>query len=97
MKEAGYSTCISGKWQLNGLAYDLPGFDDNSRPSLLGFDEYCLWQLTIPGNKGSRFADPVIELNGEKLEPGINYYGPDIFADYVIEFIHRKKDKKFFI
>ena len=56
MKEAGYATCIAGKWQLNGLSYNLPGYDDNSRPHLFGFDEYCLWQLTVPGNKGSRYA-----------------------------------------
>ncbi|MBS0012146.1 MAG: sulfatase-like hydrolase/transferase, partial [Bacteroidales bacterium] len=42
MKDAGYATCIAGKWQLNGLAYKLPAYDDNSRPHLFGFDEYCL-------------------------------------------------------
>ena len=48
MKEAGYSTCIAGKWQLNGLAYKgkLPEWNDNTRPNKFGFDEYCLWQLT---------------------------------------------------
>ncbi|HCC70325.1 MAG TPA: arylsulfatase A [Bacteroidales bacterium] len=97
MKEAGYATCIAGKWQLNGLAYDLPGYDDNTRPCQFGFDEYCLWQLTIPGNKGSRYADPVIEQNGELLKPGIDNYGPDLFADYILDFIERKKDEPFFI
>ena len=97
MKEAGYATCIAGKWQLNGLSYDLPGYNDTSRPHLFGFDEYCLWQLTIPGNKGSRYADPVIEMNGEMLRPGIDKYGPDLFTDFIIDFINRKKDKSFFI
>lgn len=97
MKEAGYATCIAGKWQLNGLAYDLPGYDDNTRPHRFGFDEYCLWQLTVPGNEGSRYADPVIEQNGELLKPGIDRYGPDLFADYIIDFIGRKKDEPFFI
>ena len=97
MKEAGYSTCIAGKWQLNGLSYDLPGFKDNSRPHLFGFDEYCLWQLTVPGNKGSRFADPVIEQNGELLDCSIEDYGPDIFADFVIDFIVRHKTDPFFV
>ena len=96
-KEAGYATCIAGKWQLNGLSYDLPGYDDNSRPHLFGFDEYCLWQLTVPGNEGSRYADPVIEKNGEMLRSGINEYGPDIFTDFIIDFINRKKDQEFFI
>lgn len=97
LKEAGYATCIAGKWQLNGLSYNLPGSDDNSRPHLFGFDEYCLWQLTIPGNEGSRYADPLIEKNGEIMRPGIDAYGPDIFADFIIDFIGRKKDRSFFI
>ena len=96
-KEAGYATCIAGKWQLNGLSYNLPGSDDNSRPYLFGFDEYCLWQLTVPGNEGSRFADPVIEKNAEMLRPGIDAYGPGIFTDFIIDFIGRKKDQSFFI
>ena len=97
IKEAGYATCIAGKWQLNGLSYDLPGYDDNNRPYLFGFDEYCLWQLTVPGNEGSRYADPVIERNGEMLRPGIDEYGPDIFTDFIINFINRKKETSFFV
>ncbi len=97
MKEAGYATCIAGKWQLNGLSYNLPGDDDNKRPYQFGFDEYCLWQLTVPGNEGSRYADPVIEKNGEMLRGGIDEYGPDIFTDFVIDFINRKKRQSFFI
>ena len=97
MKEAGYETAIVGKWQLNGLAYNMPGYDDNSRPHLFGFDEYCLWQLTVPGNKGGRYASPLIEQNGELLDFDNDRYGPDIFADYIIDFIERKADKPFFI
>ena len=97
MKEAGYSTCIAGKLQLNGLSYELPGFRDSYRPHLFGFDEYCLWQLTVPGNQGSRYADPVIEQNGERLECSIDDYGPDIFADFIIDYIERHRDVPFFV
>lgn len=103
MKEAGYATCVAGKWQLNGFYQKLPGYKDNQRPHQLGFDEYTLWQLTIPrSNKngkpyGERFADPIIEQNGEILQPGIDKYGPDLFADYIIDFIQRKKDSSFFV
>ena len=103
MKEAGYSTCVAGKWQLNGFYHDLPGWQDNNRPYQLGFDEYSLWQLTIPRSKkdgrfiGERYADPIIEQNGEMLQPGIDAYGPDLFADYIIDFIERKKDSAFFV
>jgi len=99
MKEAGYATCIAGKWQLNGLAYKnkIPDWNDNSKPNKFGFDEYCLWQLTVKGNEGGRFADPLIEQNGEFLERDEEAYGPDIFADYIIDFIERKKGLPFFV
>ena len=50
MQDAGYATCIAGKWQLNGLAYqdEISDWNDSSKPNKLGFDEYCLWQLTQP-------------------------------------------------
>jgi arylsulfatase A len=99
MKDAGYETCIAGKWQLNGLAYKdkIKDWNDKTRPNKFGFDEYCLWQLTIPGNKGGRFANPKIEQNGKFLNTTIDDYGPDVFNKYVLDFIERKKDDKFFI
>ena len=99
MKDAGYSTCIAGKWQLNGLAYkdQLPEWKDNSRPVAFGFDEYCLWQLTKTRGEGERFADPLIEQNGRVLETDKDDYGPDIFCDFILDFIQRKKDSPFFI
>jgi len=50
-----------------------------------------------PGNKGSRYAKPVVEKNGELLRLDIDKYGPDIFTDYIIDYIKRKKDEPFFI
>ena len=97
MKEAGYKTCISGKWQLNGLSYDLPGYNDPSRPNSFGFDEYCLWQLHRPRKDGERYADPLIYKNGAKVENAEDKYGPDIFADFVCEFIEKNTDAPFFI
>ena len=43
-KDAGYSTCISGKWQLNGIAQKKEGWESADRPYQFGFEEYCLWQ-----------------------------------------------------
>ena len=99
MKEAGYATCIAGKWQLNGLAYrdKLPEWSDNTRPNNFGFDEYCLWQLTKGGNEGGRYAEPLIEQNGEFLNSNDDDYGPDIFANYILDFIERNKDMPFFV
>lgn len=97
LNEAGYSTCIVGKWQLNGLSYDLPGKDDLNRPHHFGFEEYCLWQLNKLGKEGERYANPLIIQNGKKLEGLGNAYGPDVFSDYVCDFIDRKADTPFFI
>ncbi|MCF7567925.1 sulfatase-like hydrolase/transferase [Sabulilitoribacter arenilitoris] len=99
MQDAGYTTCIAGKWQLNGLAYknEIKDWNDNKKPNKLGFDEYCLWQLTHGRKDGGRFANPLIEQNGKLLERNEDAYGPDIFSDYVVDFIERKKDTPFFV
>lgn len=99
MKEAGYATCVAGKWQLNGLAYkeELTDWNDSTRPVKLGFDEYCLWQLTKARKEGERYADPLIQRNGQVLERDADAYGPDLFADFVLDFIERQKTKPFFV
>lgn len=98
MQEAGYRTCISGKWQLNGLSYpkQLPEWNDPTRPNQMGFDEYCLWQLTKKRSEGERYADPLIEQNGHVLDLDKDSYGPDIFCDFVLDFIDRNQGKPFF-
>lgn len=97
MKKAGYATAIVGKWQLNGLSFKLDGYLDNRRPHQLGFDEYCLWQLTQLKRKGERYTNPLIEQNGQLLERDSTAYGPEIFANYAIDFMTRHKDQPFFI
>jgi len=99
MSEGGYSTCITGKWQLNGLAYKdiITDWNDNTRSVKFGFDEYCLWQYTRTQPEGERYSAPLIEQNEVALETDQDDYGPDIFSDYVLNFIERKKDVPFFI
>ena len=99
MSEAGYTTCIAGKWQLNGLAYkdSISDWSDNQRPYNFGFDEYCLWQLTKERKEGGRFAHPLIEQNGRLLKRDEEAYGPEIFSNFILDFIERKKDDSFFI
>ena len=95
MKEAGYATCISGIWQLNGLSYkeQLSDWNDPTRPQQLGFDEYCLWQLTRARKEGERYANPLIERNGKLLDREADAYGPDLFANFVLDFIERHSDQ----
>ncbi|MCT4587145.1 MAG: sulfatase-like hydrolase/transferase [Carboxylicivirga sp.] len=99
VKDAGYSTCIAGKWQLNGIKYKdiLKDWDDNTKVNKLGFDEYCLWQYTQHARLGGRFSNPLIEQNGEILDRSKDVYGPDVFSNYVIDFIEKNQDKPFFI
>jgi len=96
-KENGYKTAVVGKWQLNGLKFELEGHDDNTRPHHFGFDEYSLWQLTKIRSFGERFANPLIEQNGKILPRDQNAYGPDIVSDYAVDFIKRNKNQPFFV
>src|SRR3954463_6373075 len=58
-KEAGYSTCIVGKWQL--------GHDKTDLPQPCGFDEHCLHHYLHVGGK-ERYANPGMTYNGEVRE-----------------------------
>ena len=98
LKDAGYSTAIAGKWQLNGISGGkLPGWDDTNRPHHFGFDEYCLWQLHNTRAEGERYANALIVQNGRTLARDKGKYGPQMISDFVIDFIERKKDALFFV
>jgi len=85
LKDSGYATCITGKWQLGN------GFEG---PAHFGFDEYCLWQLT---RRPGRYKNPGLEINGQQRDYTGNEYGPDIVSDYALDFLSRKKDGPFFL
>ena len=78
MQDAGYATCITGKWQL--WSYNPPDFEPEWRgkgmlPEDSGVDEYFLWHTGHTEDKGSRYANPVILDNGEFLEDTEGQYG----------------------
>ncbi len=89
MQNAGYATCIVGKWQL--AARDR---GEGTYPKPAGFDEHCLWQID---DRGSRYRDPIIVENGKNREDTKGKYGPDIFTEYALDFIERKKNTPFFL
>ena len=104
LKSAGYATAVSGKWQLSGK---LPTLVVEC-----GFDQYCIWAYkhNLPAGiehtggwenrrrgKTSRYWHPSILKNGRYVPTTIDDYGPDIFTDFVIDFVRRHKDEPFFI
>lgn len=98
LKSAGYSTCIAGKWQLNGIYGEKkPAWDDMYRPYQFGFDEYCLWQFHKAGREGGKFSWPLIVENGKERRATIDEYGPDIYCNFILDFIDRKKGDPFFV
>jgi arylsulfatase A len=99
MKQAGYKTCIAGKWQM--YSYNPPDYQPEWRgkgmlPKDSGFDEYCLWHAGHTEDKGSRYADPVVLQNGH-LRKLKGEYGEDVFVSFLSEFMDREKERPFFV
>lgn len=92
MKKAGYTTCIAGKWQIDDFRVEPDALTKN------GFDEFCMWTGYESGIKASanRYQDPYIYTKeGSKTYNG--EFGPDIFKDFVIDFINNNKENPMFI
>ena len=94
-RDAGYKTCISGKWQLG---------QETDAPSHFGFDQSCLWQLkkgnshTIEGKKyDSRHTSPDLSINGVAKEFRNGEFGPDVCVDFIEKFLEANKDESFFV
>jgi arylsulfatase A len=85
LKSKGYSTCIVGKWQLKGNEY---------APYNAGFDEYMLWQITFT-SYNERYKNPRVLENGVMKKYNNSEYGPQMFTEYLMDFIERKKDGPF--
>ena len=105
LKSGGYATAMAGKWQLSGR---LPTLVRDC-----GFDEYRMWAYRDnlpegvqhrgnwegePGSSNtSRSWYPSIVENGRYLPTKPDDYGPDLFLDFIVDFIRRHKDGPFFV
>ncbi len=93
LKSAGYSTCISGKWQINDL------FDPQQKDALSkhGFDEHCIFPEGKKGHPAHkrRYWDPYVIKNGDRIDTQ-GQFGPDLFTDFLIDYMSRHREKPFF-
>jgi arylsulfatase A len=85
LKQAGYATCIAGKWQLGR---------NPEQPKEYGFDEHCLWQHL---RRPLRYKNAGLEINGKAVDFTNGEYGPDVVNQFALDFIQRKKDQPFFL
>ena len=92
LKKVGYATAVAGKWNVSFL-------ERNDTVDAFGFGEHCLWQMyDRNGVKRSRFYQPYFRINGKIEQESIaDRFGPDVLADFMIDFMKRKKDEPFFI
>ncbi len=86
LDSAGYAVALAGKWQM-ALLKEEP---DHIRK--MGFGESSVFGW----HEGPRYHAPYIYQNGKILEGVKDQYGPDIFCDFLIEFIRRNQDQTFF-
>ena len=85
MREAGYATCVVGKWQL--------AQHGGQTPDEAGFDEHF---MKIDSDSAG-YADPVVYSDGSKPERRPGEYGPDLFCEYMAGFMERHRDRPFFV
>ena len=102
MQRAGYKTCIAGKWQLT--SYDPPDFpgaelrrSTGMRVRDAGYDQYSLWHTGHTEVKGSRYADPVIFENGKLRTDTQGKYGPDLWVEFIGDFMQQNREQPFFV
>jgi arylsulfatase A len=86
LKDAGYATAVAGKWQLTMLR------DEPDHPHQLGFDEYSLFGW----HEGPRYYQPMIYQNGKVRADVEHRYGPDVYVEFLIDFMRRNRGRPFF-
>lgn len=105
LQQANYKTCIAGKWQLSGGQSG-----GGTTPSQCGFTESCMWAYKHNLQEGvehtggwehpgvtSRYWHPSIIQNGKYRSTTGDDYGPDIYTQFILDFIERNRSEPFFV
>ena len=87
-QDAGYTTAIAGKWHLG----DFQTYPD--QPASHGFSEYSLWVQYWDGSRKSRYYAPHIWENGRLRVFGKDVFGPDHYADFLVEVMQRSQQSE---
>ena len=85
LRDAGYATALAGKWQMVLLKKD-PGHVRH-----FGFQESAVWAW----HEGARYYKPMLYHNDTVMANTKDKYGPDLYCDFLIDFIETNKDKPF--
>lgn len=106
LKRYGYATVLSGKWQLGGgyptAVFD-HGFDEycihhewiSHLPPGVKFDGFVSGPDHLFPGRTSGYWNPCIVENGRLRHTTPDDYGPDIFCNYLIDFIGRHRNQPF--
>jgi hypothetical protein len=108
LKEAGYKTAITGKQMALGHyapdskyvgfgEYYLHINSNEKLPKDVPFDGLFEGKWKFPGSKPvpSRFWHPAITHNGVMVDTDETDFAPDLYTDYLIDFMARNKDESF--
>lgn len=112
LKQQGYATAIAGKWQLPGTPenriFDC-GFDEyfmwmwkhqlpqSSAKTGQGTSTYDPLQSLHSFQKTNRYWDPAVMSNRKRIPTKPDDFGPDLFTDYVCDYISKERQQPFLI
>ena len=94
LHDAGYKTCVAGKWQLGGGDESIHAF---------GFDKYRIFEPFYTDDETQenlyRYKNPRLYENGNYLPDNVTKgkYADDMFADYISDFIDSNLSSPFFV